>query len=96
MTTSGWSHGRQVAATLISAALLFLGIFSIRETDRREIMDSLIKIEAVEATLAANVATLQALIPAASSMGQTISEIKARQQMNEHRIDVLEQAIRHP
>lgn len=95
MQTSMWSHGRQMAATLVSIALLFLGIFGIRETDRREIMTSLTKIEAAESALAANVLTLQALIPVSTAMGQTVSEIRARQQLNEHRIDALEQQLRN-
>lgn len=98
MNTGSWSHGKQVAAIVLSTVgslgLLFLGILSVRDADKHELMDILSRIQQTQATLTANVSALQVLLPGAVSMGQTIAEIRARQQMNEHRIDVLEQARR--
>jgi hypothetical protein len=89
------SHGRQLFIGLlglvVSTVILFLGVLAIRDADKASLLDGLSKVQQEIASLNANVKNLKELAPTAASLLQSVAEIKARQQMNEHRIDVLEQ-----
>ena len=72
-----------------------MGILAVRDADKREILAAVWKVQENQKGMEANVINLQSLATGAVTAGQLIAEIKARQQINEHRIDVLEDQMRH-